>query len=171
MSARAGYNLLINEKAFQLFYDFPLELGASLNASAEDVKIKPYLVSQFKIYPENMNINTYSLQFNELEAGIKADFPVSNIVLSVNPYYSHKLWEDTAGLNAGIKNKNLELNLGGYFSKSSYEFAPDKAGINAGFSLGADTAKIDLGYKVDWKNYDGEISDKSSFTINGNVKF
>jgi hypothetical protein len=152
-----------------LFDNTSFGAGASWKIPLGNLSIEPYLLSQFALFPEKLLSQDYTLNFNELESGARLEVPILNSLrMFFNPYYTRRIWEQEFGANAGIKINKLELTAGGYSSKSNYDFCPDKSGFNIGLSGSINrNISLDLKYKTDRTNYDGEIEDKQSFSMTG----
>jgi hypothetical protein len=133
--------------------------------------LEPYLIGQLSVDYKDLGTLQFAIKPKELEAGVKFGFPSSKkLELLFNPYYNIKAYESELGAEAELKNKNLNMNIGGYFAKSSYDFAPDRMGIKIGTSLSLNNSKLELAYKADAKNYNGEKTISPSFLINGVIK-
>jgi hypothetical protein len=172
LSLRAGYNASFNDRS-TFFSDMPLEAGVSYGFSTKNLGIEPYIISQFEILPADFGTFDYAPQFTEFKTGIAFDIsPLKSTTFSLDPYYVYRNYEQELGADAKLKTKNIEFKLGGYLSQSTYDFAPDRSGINAGASVSlSDKSKVSVMYNNKVKNYSGETSSDSSFSINGTIKY
>jgi len=175
-SFRFGYNLLDNlnlftNKYYNLFYDFPIEAGISYKIQTKDLYIEPYLLSQFNSFPD-LETWVFTPQITELKGGIVFGVPMTkDAIFSFEPFYSKRNYEQEIGAGIKLKTKNLALDVKGYASNSTYDFAPDRMGISVNTSFPLGNSEITIDYKNDTKNYDREKEDNSSFSINGKIKY
>ncbi|MCK9596084.1 hypothetical protein M0R19_02795 [Candidatus Pacearchaeota archaeon] len=151
---------------------FLMSGGISYKIPVKNMMITPYLNLQASLLPENIDIPADKLMFDELRAGINfnAKFP-KEISFSFEPYYVRKLWEDGFYLDTKFKSKHTGLNAGFYLSKSSYDFAPDRAGFYVGGSFYINPIGFNVNYRMDSKNYDGELTHEPSLSLEGFLKF
>lgn len=167
------------KKFFDLFYETSLDAGVSYTLPIDPVKIRPYLFSQFSFLPKDLAMlgdfskffEGHSLAFKELKAGSVFDFNFPDFNFSVDPYYSLKNWEQEFGGNLKFGNENIKLNIGGYITDSNYDFCPNKNGFNIGIDLSLGNANLDINLKNDRTDYDGEIEDNFSLSLQARINF
>ncbi|HTY44187.1 MAG TPA: hypothetical protein VMC80_03015 [Patescibacteria group bacterium] len=162
----------VNEKTFYLFYDLPLKSGLSCKIPVGAGNITPYFMTQLNLVTKTFEIGKYSPGFDESKTGITADIPISKGAdVSIDSYFSGKIYEYEFGANAKLKIPNLDFNLGGYVAKSTYDFAPDRQGIDIGASVSLGGFNVNLKYNNELQNYDGEASNNTSLSLNGSVSY
>jgi hypothetical protein len=163
---------LVEGEHTALFNDALAEVGLSYSVPITDkFKIESYLTSQFALFPTDIGPYTYNPVLNECIIGTVFDinFPY-NFNLSVDPYYSRKIWEHEFGANIKLKNKNFELDLEGSLSRSAYDFCPNKYNIGTDLSFNIKNFKFDIGYKDKITDY-GEIENNHSFSLKADFKY
>ncbi len=159
-------------KDVSLFNDLVFEVGASYKIPIEDGTIEPYVIGQAALLPEDLGTDRFKPRFNEIRAGVLSKIQASNdINLLFDSYYLGRIWENELGGNVKIETKNLELDIGGSVGFSNYEFCPDKYNMNIGAKAIFGDFTIGAKYNLNGTNYDGEIENQSSFSVNGSLKF
>ncbi|OGJ13266.1 hypothetical protein A3K82_01760 [Candidatus Pacearchaeota archaeon RBG_19FT_COMBO_34_9] len=119
------------------------EIDLNLGEGLEE-KLKEPRFNEFSI--GNLNFQIFTPK-------ISAEIPLpGKTKLFTELYYNS---ENGVGTHAKIEFKNLEFNLGGYYSIGSY-------GFNSGFGLVFDRFKFGIGYKRDGIN--------NSIFLNGTLK-
>jgi hypothetical protein len=152
--------------------DLSLELGASYKIPMGKISLTPYVLSQAGLWPTDLGTWNFSPTFDEVNAGAILDIPFSrNSNISVDPHYAYRNYEHEMGINAKLGTKKIKANLETYVAKSVNDFAPDKIGVDIGASASFGPFVLKAGYKDEWQNYDGEIDNKSSLSIQGKIKF
>jgi len=171
LSSRFAGKFFLLEEAI-LFADSSLELGASYKIPIGRISLTPYILSQVGLWPENLGTYYPGLKFNEVNAGTILDISfLSNSGVSVDPHYSYRNYEHEFGINAKLRTKNIQAGIGAYVTKSVYDFAPDKSGIDISLSQSFKNLGLKFSYKRESQDYDGEISNKSSLSVQGKIKF
>lgn len=176
LSARIAGNSTISLPPIascSIFNSLLLEGGISYKIPIKNFNITPYIITQLSMFPKNLSGNwEEQLKFSELRTGIKFDAEMpNNLNFSIESYYLKKIWEQGLGLDTTFKTDNFELDIGGYATKSNYDFCPDKWGFDIGVNSTFEHVSVGVGYKGDWTNYDGEIDNKSSLEVKANIKF
>ncbi len=172
VSSRISGSVLLNPTSL-LFYHYPLGAGASYNVKTEFGAIEPYSVVQVKYMMRDLGMQHFGLIFDEFEAGLKLNnFPTRNLNVSINPYYTKRLWEQEVGADVKVNIENFELNARGYLTSSNYAFCPDRSS----FDFGVDTSinkyfNLNAKYKIEQTNYDGERENISSLSLTGKINF
>jgi hypothetical protein len=156
-----------------LFHDFLAELGISYKIPLKKLTITPYAIAQSNFFPDDLINYIFVPTFKELQIGTILDIPISpNANISINPNYFYRTYEQEFGANVKLNTGNIKSDIWGYVTKSNYEFCPDKGGFNVGVSVPINkNFDINLNCKDDMVNYDGEIDNKFSFSVQGKLKF
>ena len=172
LSSRISGNILVDHLLTnQLFFDYSFGAGVSDTLPINYGEIIPYSDIQFKFIQKDLGMQEFFTTFQESESGIKLNFSIpKDLEISLNPYYTKRLWEDEFGANAQLGSKNIKLEVNGYLTKSDYMFCPDKFG----FDFGVDTSinkyfNLNAKYKTEQTNYGGEIENNSSFSLTGKI--
>lgn len=158
------------ERDWRVFADSSLDAGASYKMNLKNLNITPYILSRFVFAPSFDEIRIYTPELGEISAGSKFEFSSENLGLSVNPHYSMRMWEQELGADVKFNYKNLGIKFGGYLTKSSYDFCPDKRGLEIETSASSDNLGVTVKYKDDLTDYSGETKTDSIFSINGQIK-
>ncbi len=155
-----------------LFNKTSLELGTSCKIPLEKISITPYVAVQESMLPLDLGTSFFSFGLSEVNAGINLNIPfTSNSGISINPHYAYKPCEHEVGANVELETKNIGADAGIYVTKSIQDFNPDKLGMDIGVSASFDNFEMRFGYKNEMKDYDGEISNNSSISLTGKLKF
>jgi hypothetical protein len=171
LSSRAAGKIFYVKNSV-LFGDMSLELGASYKIPMGKISLTPYVLTQGGLWPTDLGTYNLAPTFNEVNAGAILNFsPSSNTGVSIDPHYAYRNYEHEIGINAKLETKNIGADVGAYVTKSVYDFAPDRLGIDIGLSTSFENLGIRFSYKNEMQNYDGEISDNSSISLQGNIKF
>lgn len=163
---------ILNASESTCLYDLGLETGASWRIPVQKVKITPYALAEFSILPPDIGPLIYLPVFTEAKAGAVFQIPISTSgdkSVVIEPSYAYRPSGHEVDLSLKLKGKDMELYANGTLTKSTYDFAPDKAKIDSGFSTSVGPIRLKAGFKEEWKNYDGEIDDNYSFYLNGSL--
>jgi hypothetical protein len=157
--------------ANQLFSNFSIGTGLSCIIPTKHGQIEPYSVVQFFL-PEELCTGNFKPTFNEEEGGIKFQVsPNKNSEFSFNPYYTLRLWDIGGGAKVNLKTGWLNLKAGCDFSKSTYDFSPDKLRANLGIYASLGGLGLGVEGKLTQTNYDGEKETDSSLSLTGRIIF
>ncbi|MCX6746559.1 MAG: hypothetical protein NTU63_00290 [Candidatus Pacearchaeota archaeon] len=171
LSSRFAGKFLLTKNT-SLFSNWSLEAGASYKIPIEEISLAPYVLGQGGMWQTDLGTGYFFPTFDEVNAGVILDIPFSsNTAISINPYYAYRNYEHELGIDAKVRTENISANAGMYVAKSVYDFAPDKLGIDAGLSASFENFVLKFIYKDEMKNYDGETSNNSSISLQGNIKF
>ena len=154
-----------------ILYDAQIQLGASYALPINNFTIEPYLLSKTNVFSQDIGTYDYSLVFSEINVGISLGLDLGAVKLSLDPHYAKRIWEQELGANAKIGIQKVEFSAGGYMTKSGYDFCPDKNGFTVDLSTSFNHFGINLNYKKEAENYDGEISTNSKFSAQGKLSF
>lgn len=175
-STRLNANVLASKtldkdyKFAALFADLGFGAGASFKIPIKNVVLEPYSVAQFSFVPKeisDLRTPIFKPVLSELEAGAKFNFRKSSLDVHFLEEFGNTFG---VGGNINLKNKNLELGLGGEVKWSNYEFNFDNA-WKMNWNVGVDFDKLSLMLKGDMEgtNSDGQIDIEGS--IGAEMKF
>jgi len=153
------------------FYDLFNTIGISYNFSpSENFNTEPYFTIKASNFYKNIGTETFAIYLDETEFGTKFSFSIpQKLDISLNPYYIKRVWEQEFGINTRIKTGNFGLNLESNLTKSNYIFCPDKFKLNLGVFALVKNLELNLGYKTEQTDYDGEKEDNSLLSLTGKI--
>jgi len=155
-----------------IFYDSTIGTGISYKFTNEIIDIEPYALIQYPSFKKDLGTEKSERRLNDFGGGILFNIlPSNNVNISVEPYYTGRIWEDEFGANAKIKSKTFGLNAGGYITNSKYDFCPDKTGVSIGLHKDFGRWRVSAGYERQDSDYDGEIEKERKFNIGAGLKF
>jgi hypothetical protein len=163
---------IVNRPNATIFNKNAFSGGISYTLPLNFLKIEPYLLSQFSFIPDNLGESYYHqiLKPTEFQAGLRLSLPIKKGMLVFEPNYTNRMWEDEFGGKLSVVLNNLNLNLEGEVSKSTYGFCPDKANLKAGVKVSYKNLDLEGNYKGELKDYDGEKDIYHSFSAGLKVK-
>lgn len=154
-----------------LFHDFLMEAGISCNFPINDtMSIENYLITQFALYPKNLDTYSFSTQLNEFKTGKILHIDSPHLNFSLDSYLSIKPWEKEFGSKVNLGNEGIGINVGGYITKSDYDFCPNKSGFDIDLILPLNNSEIKFSMSKDRTNYDREIEDNLSLSLQATIK-
>ncbi|MBA7695111.1 hypothetical protein ES703_103732 [subsurface metagenome] len=164
---------MINTGDSTLFHDLVIGAGTSYKIqTGERLDIEPYVIMQSTFFPKDIGTYKHRPKLAELSVGGVFDVKTSNNTnLSVEPYYSRRIWEQELGGKAQFGSKNFGINAGIYATESNYEFCPDKLGYNIGLLGRHKKLEIKLNYKDEQTNYDSEKENQRSLELKSSLNF
>lgn len=152
--------------------DLKIDEGVSYNIKMKKIKIKPYFLTQERIFKKESDIQNFGLKISEISGGAILSYKILNdINFSIDPHYTKRIWEQEFGLNTKIENRNFALTFGGYKTKSNYSFCPDKEGYLAGGEINLRNIEVGVDFKREIENYDREKEKKDSINFRAGLKF
>lgn len=172
LSSRISGNAFTPTMEFAIFHDVLFGIGVSYKIPIKNMSIEPYAIMQYGLFPENLDTYNFRPIFSEFNSGIIFDINVSdNIDISLNPYYTWRIWENGFGNKVEFGNRNVKANIEGYITKSKYDFNPDKRGLKIGLEANLKNFGLEGGYERKETNYDGEKEKDNSLNASINIKY
>jgi hypothetical protein len=161
----------------RIFSDFLVGTGASYKIESEKMDILPYIIAQSSIFPGDVSTFKWKPKFSEMSLGNIFDIKISNSQISLDPYYTWRIWENEFGGAIEFKNRNARANIGGYITKSKYDFCPDKIGLKIGLEgvlknlHQLDNPILRFAHEIKKTDYDGEKELDYSLKASINIKY
>ena len=168
-TSRIAGNYIQNK--YPLFHDFILGAGTSYTTSIDNLSIKPYLVSQFSFFPNNLGNYQFRPRLTELTSGISLNSNSNDANFSIAPYYLWRIWEQGFGGQINLGTEGVGVNAGGQITFSTYDFCPDKYNLRVGAHLNLGNLEVRANLQTEATNYDGEKETQESFNIQGSIKY
>lgn len=171
--SRFGMNTsFLRPSNFPIFFDYVFEVGTSYKIPVKNIDIQPYAFMQYFPFIEDIGSGDVKPTPEEITIGNIFDVKVSkNINFSLDPHYTWRIWEDEFGLAAGFGNGNIKASAKGYFTKSKYDFNPDKIGFKTELKARLKNLNLKAGYEGKRTDYDGEKEWNNSLSASVNIKY
>jgi hypothetical protein len=155
---------------YMLYFDSFIESGVSYKLPINNFTIEPYFIFKWGLFPYDVGTWDYAYVPSEMNTGINLGVEVNNTKFSIDPHYAKRIWEQELGIDGKIKAKNLEFSVGGYTTKSNYDFCPDKTGFSVNMATSFDKFVVSLGFRDEIQNYSGETSSNPEASIKVKLK-
>ncbi|MDE1848738.1 MAG: hypothetical protein KGH55_01765 [Nanoarchaeota archaeon] len=161
---------------WSIFNDFNISGGLTYKIPFISQKISgiisPYGIVQYFLAPKDLGTFSYIPQLEELRGGLKTNAKTQGgIIFEVNPFYFWRMDEYGGGIKIGSNDQRLDIKMDLRASKSTYEFNPNKYGMDIGVSFKTGKWKVGVNGTTEVEDYSGKLYPKISINASGSLEF